>query len=144
MRRDPKTEQVASALLVNVGLLRRQLRAACVPGGLTFPETSALARLERGGPATAAALARQEQISPQSMGATLSGLRGRGLVARAPDPGDGRRILLSLTDAGRRALRDRRTARVGQLADAMTAFSRSELDQLMAAVPLIERLAHSL
>jgi len=46
------------------------------------------------------------------------------------------------TEAGRRVLRDKRNARTEQLAKVLSAeFTRSELDQLMAAVPLIERLA---
>ena len=76
---DQQTEDVARALLLCVGLLRRRLRQVPVTGALTFPETAALGRLDRGGPAAAADLARQEQISPQSMGATLSELEARGL-----------------------------------------------------------------
>ena len=73
MRVDPQTEGVAEgAAVVRMGLLRRRLRQVPVAGALTFPETAALGRLDRGGPAAAADLARQEQISPQSMGATLS------------------------------------------------------------------------
>jgi DNA-binding MarR family transcriptional regulator len=56
------------------------------------PETSALARLDRNGAATSSELARVEQISPQSMGATMSALEARGLVARDPDARDGRRV----------------------------------------------------
>ena len=52
---------------------------------------------------------------------------------------------MSLTEAGRQALWQRRNARTQQLAKALAAgFTRSELDQLMAAVPLIERLAQSI
>jgi DNA-binding MarR family transcriptional regulator len=109
------------------------------------PETSALARLDRGGPATSSALARIEQISPQSMGATLSALEARGLVERGPDAYDGRRVVLSVTEAGRQLLRDKRDARTGQLARALSVgFTRDELDQLIAAAPLLERLAQSL
>jgi DNA-binding MarR family transcriptional regulator len=139
---DPDVEQVARALQVSIGLLRRQLRQASVAGELTLPETSALARIDRGGPTTASALARQEQISPQSMGATLGALEQRGLVERRPDPGDGRRALLSLTAAGLEVLREKRNARTGQLAQALsTGFTPTELAQLLAAAPLIERLA---
>ncbi|HET7668565.1 MAG TPA: MarR family transcriptional regulator [Mycobacterium sp.] len=144
MAADPQTEDVARALLLCVGLLRRKLRQAPVTGALTFPETAALGRLDRGGPAAAADLARQEQISPQSMGATLSELQSRGLVKRQPDPTDGRRILLSISAAGRRELNRRRTARVEQLAHGLGDFTESELAQLAAAVPLIERLAYQL
>ena len=145
MSQDPDVNDVAGALQVSISLLRRRLRQAPVEGELTAPETSALARLDRGGPATSAALARLEQISPQSMGATLGALEVRGLVERRPDPGDGRQAIISLTEAGLRVLRNRRSARTEQLAKALSAgFTRPELEQLMAAAPLIERLAQSI
>ena len=145
MVQDPTAERVASALRVSVGMLVRRLRQAQAEGELTLPETSALARLDRGGAATAAALAKVEQISPQSMGATLAALERRGLVERRADPGDGRQILMSATEAGLEALRSRRNARTELLERALAAgFSRRELDQLMAAAPLIERLAQTL
>ena len=71
---DRQTEDVARALLLCMGLLRRRLRQVPVADVLTFPQTAALSRLDRGGPAASADLARQEQISPQSMGATVGEL----------------------------------------------------------------------
>ena len=139
-----QTEDVARGLLLCVGLLRRRLRQAGVTGGLSFPETAALGRLDRGGPATSADLARQEQISPQSMGATLAALESRGLVTRRPDPNDGRRILLSISPTGRRELNRRRNARIEQLAKGLGDFTEAELEQLAVATPLIERLAYHL
>src|SRR5580692_8507416 len=145
MGSDLDVEDVAGALRVGIGLLFRRLRQAQSDAELTLPETSALARLDRGGPATATALARLEQISPQSMGATLGALEARGLVQRRPDPEDGRRVLLSLTETGRALLQNKRTARAGQLAQALsTSFTHTELTQLLAAAPLIERLAQQL
>ena len=145
MYQEPDVNDVAGALQVSLGLLRRRLRQAQAEGELTLPETSALARLDRGGPATPSALAKLEQISPQSMGATLGALEAGGLVERRPDPGDGRRAVMSLTKAGLQTLRNRRSARTEQLAKALsTGFTRPELKQLMAAAPLIERLAQSI
>jgi DNA-binding MarR family transcriptional regulator len=145
MAADPNVEQVAAALRVSMGLLVRRLRQAGVDGELTLPESSALARLDRGGATTATALAKIEQISPQSMGATLAALEARGFIERRPDPEDGRRAVVSLTTAGLQALRNRRSARTERLAQALsTRFTRSELKQLMAAVPLIERVAQSI
>jgi DNA-binding MarR family transcriptional regulator len=144
---EPDIEQVAAALQLSIRLLRRQLRQSQVDSAadLTLPETSALSLLERGGPTTPGALAKIEQISPQSMGATLGALEARGLVERQADPTDGRRVLISITDAGVAALRVRRTARTEQLAQALSAgFTTLELRQLMTAAPLIERLAHNL
>ncbi|TMK53917.1 MAG: MarR family transcriptional regulator [Actinobacteria bacterium] len=145
MAQDPDVDQVAGALRVSIGLLVRRLRQVQTEGELTLPETSALARLDRGGPATPSALAKLEQISPQSMGATLRALEARGLVERRPDPEDGRQVVISATEAGLQALRNRRNARTEALAQALsTGFTRSELKELMAVAPLLERLAQSL
>jgi DNA-binding MarR family transcriptional regulator len=143
--RDPDVEHVAAVLQTSIGLVVRRLRQAQAEGELTLPESSALARLDRGGPTTASALARLEQISPQSMGATLGGLEARGLVERRPDPEDGRQVVLTPTGAGMEALRNRRDGHTQQLARALsTEFTRSELKQLMALAPLLERLAQSI
>ena len=145
MSQDPDVTDLAAALRASVGLLLRRMRQVRPDDELSLPESSALTRLDRNGPATASALARLEQISPQSMGATLSSLEGRGLVQRAADPQDGRRIVLSLTDAGRQTLRDKRSARTEQLARALPdSFTQPELDVLAAAAPLLERLAQSI
>jgi len=136
---------VAAAIRVSVGLLLRRMRQVRPAGELSLPENSALVRLERSGPMTPTSLARLEQISPQSVGATIAAMESRGLVGRNPDPADGRRILLSVTEAGLQALRDKRNARTEQLAKALsTGFTARELEQLSAAAPLIERLAHSI
>ena len=144
MGQDPEVHDVALALLVGIGLLVRRLRQVQRDGDLTLPETSALARLDRGGPSTASALARVEQISPQSMGATLGALEARGFVERRPDPRDGRQAVITATDAGLRALGNRRNVRTELLALALSGFTRSELEQLMAVAPLLERLAENI
>ncbi len=142
---DPDVGQIAATLRLSVGLLLRRLRQVPTTDELTLSESAALARLDRGGPATAAALARLEQISPQAMGATLSSLESRALVQRAPDPDDGRRVILSITEPGLQVLRDRRNARTERLAEALSSgFTHAELEQLMATAPLLERLAQSI
>jgi DNA-binding MarR family transcriptional regulator len=145
MAEEPDVHDVAAALRVSIGLLLRRLRQVRPDDELTLPESSALARLDRTGPATPGALAKVEQISPQSMGATLAALEARGLVERRPDPADGRRVVLSVTDAGLELLRNKRGARTEQLAHALSAgFTPAELRQLAVAAPLLERLAQSI
>ena len=79
------------------------------------------------------------------MGATLAALEARRLIERRPDPADGRRVVLSVTEAGLELLRDKRSARTEQLAQALSAgFTATELKQLAAAAPLLERLAQSI
>ncbi len=145
MAHEPDIDQVAAALRVSMGLLVRRLRQVPARGDLTMPEISALARLERGGPMTATALAKLEQISPQSMGVTLSALELRRLVERDPDPDDGRKAVISVSHEGLLALSNNRNARTEALAQALAAgFTRSELRQLQAVGPLLERLAEAL
>jgi DNA-binding MarR family transcriptional regulator len=137
--------EVAAALRIAVGTLMRKLKQTQAPGELTPAENTALSLLDRGGPATSSELAKQDRISPQSMGATLAALEQRGLVARDRDPEDGRRIVLSVTDAGRQVVNDRRGARTELIATALRGgFTDYELAQFLAVVPLLERLAEKL
>jgi DNA-binding MarR family transcriptional regulator len=141
---DP-SEDVAAALGASLSLLYRRLRQSISTADLTLPERSALSRVARGGPMTATALAKQEQISPQSIGATLATLEHRGLIERSPDPGDGRRIIVTLTEAGRAAVDAKRAARNAKLSETLSAhFSEAERAQLRELAPLIERLAERL
>ncbi|WP_236792615.1 MarR family winged helix-turn-helix transcriptional regulator [Amycolatopsis sp. GM8] len=140
-----QVDELAARLYGGMGLTARRLRQLHAPGDLTLPERAVLARLDRGGPATAAELARAEQITPQAMGTTLGGLEERGFVERRADPHDGRRIILSLTRSGREVLRHKRDARVRQFAKALSEhFTPAELEALRTVAPLIERLAEHL
>ena len=145
MVEDLEVHTVASALHVSISLFVRRLRQSSVQADLSLSEISALSRLERAGSATTSDLARVAQISPQAMGATLAALEERGLVERRPDPSDGRRVTMSVSAAGRQALRNKRSARIEQLAKALAGgFTQAEVEVLKAAAPLIERLGESL
>jgi DNA-binding MarR family transcriptional regulator len=146
MKDDLEPDAVASALLGSVSVLVRRVHQVPVDGGLTMPERTALSQLERSGPTTSSALAREVGITAQAMGATLSGLRARGLVERRRDPDDGRRVALTVTDAGLQALEDKRNARTELIGRALTggAFTASELEQLAAAAALLRRLAQTI
>ncbi|HEY6496510.1 MAG TPA: MarR family transcriptional regulator [Trebonia sp.] len=137
--------EVAGALRVAVGRIVRKLKQAPDEGGLTLAESSAVSRLERGGPATSSDLARLERISPQSMGVTVAALLERGLIERSRDPQDGRRIVLSITKEGQQTVHNKRGARTEQIASALrNGFTETELKQLLAAASLLERLAEKL
>ena len=141
----PDAHEVAAALRVAIGTVYRRLRQSSTNDELTLAESATLSRLERGGPASSSELARYDRISPQSMGVTVAALEDRGLIERRRDPGDGRRIVLSVTEAGRQLIHDKRGARTSQIAAALgDGFSGDELSRLKAVVPLLERLAEKL
>lgn len=136
---------VAEVLQGSVGLLFRRLKQIGVDGDLPTPARAALSRLQREGPATSAELARAEQVTPQSMGATLKSLEADRLIERTGDPADGRRVVLTITPAGVARVERKRSARTEQLATALSSgFTAAELDILHEAAPLIVRLARGL
>src|SRR3954452_4580437 len=92
---------VASDLRVVLGQLIRRLRAEH-----RFPLShgAVLGRLDRDGPQSTSDLAVAERVRPQSMAQTLGDLEADDLIARRPDPDDGRRVLIELSDSGRVAL----------------------------------------
>ena len=141
----PSVDDLSTALYSAIGLTVRRLRQTATPDEPTLPERSALARLDRLGPATAADLARIEQISPQAMGITLAALEERGLVERHRDDEDRRRSVTTVTEAGREMLRLKRGARARVIADRLAdGFTAEELAMLAAAAPLLQRLAEKI
>ncbi|MGF1426882.1 MarR family winged helix-turn-helix transcriptional regulator [Kitasatospora sp. LaBMicrA B282] len=128
-----------------VGRIARRVRQAHISGDLTHSEVSVLARLDREGDNSPGALAELERVRPQAMAATVAALEERGLVRRRPDERDGRRAILSPTEAGRAVLTARRSESEQLLAVALGAeFDPAERQQLAAAIPLLARLAERL
>jgi DNA-binding MarR family transcriptional regulator len=111
----------------------------------SFIEFSVLARLYRLGPLSSRALAEIETVTPQAIGTALSALEQRGLVARAQDPNDHRKVITAITKAGRRTLAGREQAVNQNMARALRdGFNATERRQLADAIPLLERLADEL
>jgi DNA-binding MarR family transcriptional regulator len=129
---------LASELRVVLGRLVRRLRAEH-----RFPisQGTVLGRLDREGPRGVSDLAAAERVRPQSMAQTVGDLEDDGLVARRPDPEDGRRALVSLTEDGREALEADRRHREGWLVSAIEGLSARERRVLGESVSLLRRLA---
>jgi DNA-binding MarR family transcriptional regulator len=144
----PAVAQTAVAaardLRVLVGRLRRRLREQDDANDLTASQMAVLGRLANNGPATTSDLAAAEHVRPQSMAATVGGLLERGLVARNPDPADGRRQLLTLTDSAQAFVRFSRQARDEWLARALTEkYTEPERAVIGEALRLLERLTET-
>lgn len=140
-----EVSHAASELRALIGRLSRRLRQISVSGELTLSQASVLSLLEREGPATPGTLAAKEHISPQSMGSIVISLETLGLVSRTPDPTDGRCLVVSLTQAGVQVVQGARQQRQERLARALAEhFTAEEQQTLIAALPLLERLARLL
>ena len=102
---------LAAEIRTVFGKLKRRLREHGGRNDLTPSQVSVLLRLEKDGSATVSSLARAEGMRPQSMSAVVTSLQEAGLVSGAPDPGDGRQTLMSLTPKCLKWLQEGRAAR---------------------------------
>lgn len=139
----PDTEALVEELLQSAGLLFRRLRAEGNAAGLTWSQNGVLARLQRGGPATTADLARAENVKPQSMGATMAGLERDGLVVRQPHPTDGRQALYDLTALGIETRMQQRLLKREWLSSVMADLDQPERAALSLALKILRRLAEA-
>src|ERR1700749_2237603 len=103
--------EVAGQLRIVAIAIVRRLRSTASPGQLSWSQEAALLRLETAGPQTISQLARAEGTRSQSMGAIVAVLEAQGLVHRTADTNDGRQSIITVSDAGRRALKDARTVK---------------------------------
>jgi DNA-binding MarR family transcriptional regulator len=85
-------------------------------------------------------LAAHERISAPALTKHADRLERDGLIARTPNPDDGRRIGLTLTDEGHRVLRRVRSRRTAWLATRLRALDATELAAVEAAIEPLSRL----
>jgi DNA-binding MarR family transcriptional regulator len=129
---------LASDLRVVLGQLIRRLRSE---HRFSLSQGSVLGRLDREGAQSVSDLAFAERVRPQSMAQTVTDLESDGLVARAPDPDDGRRALVSLTAAGLTELREDRLRREGWLVRAIEELPAADQATVERAIVLLRQLA---
>jgi DNA-binding MarR family transcriptional regulator len=135
------TADLAHELRETLGRLVRRLRAA---SDYPITQMTILGRLERQGPASISELAAVERVRPQSMAQTVREVETAGWVSRRPDPADGRRKILELTEDGLVRIRANRAAREDWLTQALQReLDGAEREQLRDALVLLERLAEA-
>ena len=137
--REPTSPLLAHELRETLGRLVRRLRAEPGP---SVGRMAVLGRLDRDGPASISDLAASERIRPQSMAQTVHDLETAGLVSRRPDPADGRRAFVELTDAGLDLLQTTRARRETWLTEALEReLDGSERALVHEALVLLSRIA---
>jgi DNA-binding MarR family transcriptional regulator len=124
--------------------LRARLRTEAPIGDLpvTWSHLTVLHRVIEEGPVTATELAQAEHVRRQSMAETLTGLRAGGLITDQRDPGDGRKVLISATQAGRDLVERSSATREAWLTKAIAAtLGPEELRVLYQAAQIMDRLS---
>jgi DNA-binding MarR family transcriptional regulator len=116
------------------GAIRRRNRT------LSLTTASTLATLERTGPRRLTDLAVTEEVTQPSMTVLVTQLEHLGLAERRRDPADARVVLVAITRAGRRHLREMRRAGASALTGLVDKLSEQEVDALSAALPVLRHL----
>ncbi|MCU1656931.1 MAG: slyA, partial [Pseudonocardiales bacterium] len=101
---------------------------------------STLSTLERTGPRRLTDLAMNGEVTQPSMTTLVIQLEELRLVERRRDPGDARVVLVAITRAGRRQLRDLRRAGASLLTELINKLPEPETQALGAALPAILHL----
>ncbi len=139
----PKHIETATAeLTLAVGSLIRRIRATTPSelNDLSWTQKSVIVRLDKDGPATAAALARFEGVKSQSMGTALSMLEKMGLIERKAHPTDGRQMNIVLTAKGKTMRKNTREAKHTWLVNTIEKLDKKEQEKLFAASEVIKKL----
>ena len=142
-RRSSKDQELEDAYLFfnEIGIIAQlssnQFQRA-LPHGLNQSQFSVLNWFVRVDvEATPGRLATAFQVTRGAMTNTLGKLRAKGLIQIEPDPDSGRRKIVRLTAAGRRARDDAVTASYPLLAQFIAQFDKRRTD---AAMPLLQEI----
>jgi len=133
--------EVAMALRLAYLAMHRQADAALAAHGVTADQFVLLAALSESDAVTQQDLGRRICSDPNTVGAMLLLLEGRGLVARGPHPSDGRARRVSMTAKGRRLYRKLWSAGEQFRARLLAAVGPDRADEL---VGLLGRVAQEM
>ena len=117
--------------------LERSIAAVLTRYGLNEPQFAVLAALRRAGPPHTLSptdLYNGLLVSSGAMTNRLERLAAAGLVERVPDPGDGRSLLVALTDKGQPVINEAvaaHTANEHRLLSSLTATERAQLADVL-------------
>ena len=125
-------------------LIGGELRHTFAAHGLDGASFDVLATLRRSGPPyrlTPKALTRSSMVTSGAVSQRLDRLESRGLVARAPSEADGRGVVVTLTDEGRRLVDEALPDHLGTEERLLASLTASEREVLAGALrKLLESL----
>lgn len=141
-RSAPDVQALAEGLRPVLLRLSRQLRRESQSLGLSPLDAMILGAIKKHGGIGVSDLADHEQMSRPTMSAHVKRLEASGWIARlAPDSEDKRRVGLTLTPAGAKALDAVRRRRNDWLAKRLSALSPEAREALDAAIGPLEQIS---
>jgi DNA-binding MarR family transcriptional regulator len=125
------------------GRLARRVRQEQADNELTSGQFSALGAVYRLGPMTLSALSEEERVTPPSMNRTVNALVEAGLVDRVGSAEDGRKVVLTVTEAGLDLVRETRKRRDDWIAQRILRLTPDQRQVLAAATEIMKELSNS-
>lgn len=149
-RVDLKMDEAVTAAMAS-GLLARDLRRSVSgfvrairqdTGTVRSAQSETLDLLDSLGSMNVASLAEKRGVTHQTMRLVVAQLAANGLVQQVADPADHRSRLVSIAPAGRNSLAREQELRESRIEAAIASrLSLHEQDVLLAAIPILDRLA---
>ncbi len=100
-----------------------------------------LAHLQRVGPVRLTELAQAAGVTQPTMTELVARLSDAGIIERRRHSGDGRVVLVALTEAGAASIERRRQLTADRLSQLIAALSPADIEVLDAALPALDRVA---
>jgi DNA-binding MarR family transcriptional regulator len=139
---EPIVEELTATFTDAVARLYRRLRAERGGDQMGDSQRSVLKLLVSDGPRTLRELSDHEHVKPPSMNQTVNWLEESGLIARASDPGDGRKVIITATAKGVTLIEETRRRRNEWLSLQLETLSAEERRSLAAASKIIVRITN--
>ncbi len=135
-------DETATGLLEVVPLVMRTIRVEMRRhrGELTVPQFRALLHMDRAGGASLGEVADYIGLTSATTCKLVDELVGRGLVVRAESPVDRRRVVLTLTAAGRDLLEDARRGTLEQLDACLAPLDPAERQSIQEGLVLLRQV----
>lgn len=131
----------AAQLRIGVFRFARRMRTERSVDSMSDGQFAVLAGLYLHGPRTLGQLAERERVSPPSMNRTVNCLQDAGYVARSADDSDGRKVVITITDAGRSVVDETTRRRDAWVETVLADVSEHDRMTLAAAAEILQRLA---
>lgn len=137
------TDTLDDDLRIAIMRLSRRMRLERAGDDVTDGQLSVLFVLWKEGTQTLSSLSEHERVTPPSMNRTVNALVEKALVTRSGAPDDGRKVMITATDAGTEIARETKRRRVAWFSRQLESLTPEQRIALNAATPILRELADS-
>lgn len=141
--RTVETSELNADIRAAVARIYSRFRSERVPGEVADAAMFVLTLLRKHGPLTLTQLSDRARVTPGSMSQTVNRLTAEGYATRRNDPGDGRRVLFVITDAGATIADASRRHRESWLSSQLDALTPAQRRTLAEASQILRAIADS-